>query len=381
MATRPRKKDGPRREPPGPPPAVSTRPREFKRYPTPGTAPGTLRAPEVARVDTVRVRVIDYDPDHLEEREVASLEECRGFPETPSVTWINVDGLTDLQLIETLGRMFHLHPLSLEDVLNCGQRPKVEDYGDYKFIVLRSLRMEDGHLAGEQISLFLGRNFVLTFQEVPGDTFDPVRERIRQGKGMIRKSGPDYLAYALIDALIDEFFPVLEHFGERVEQLEDEVVGRPSPATLHQIHQVKRELLALRRSAWPERDLLNALLRDDSELIRPETKVFLRDCYDHVVQALDMIETYRELASGMLDVYLSSLSNRMNEVMKVLTVISTIFIPLTFIAGIYGMNFDTEISPWNMPELEWRYGYLFSLALMATVALGLVVYFRRKKWF
>jgi magnesium transporter len=377
MAARPRKRD---RKRPELPTATPHTPKRFKRYHTPGTAPGTLRAPEIARVDKVRVRVIDYDAEHVEEREIEHLDECRRFSDTPSVTWINVDGLTDVPLLESLGQMFRLHALTLEDVLNCGQRPKVEDYGAYKFIVLRSLRMEGGRLAGEQISLFLGPNFVLTFQEVPGDSFDPVRERIRQGKGLIRKSGPDYLAYALIDALIDEFFPVLEQFGERIETLEDELIERPSPATLHQIHDVKRELLALRRAAWPERDLLNTLLRDDSELIRPETKIFLRDCYDHVVQALDMIETYRELASGMLDVYLSSLSNRMNEVMKVLTVISTIFIPLTFIAGIYGMNFHPN-SPWNMPELDWWFGYPFSLALMVAVALGMVAYFRRKNWF
>ena len=198
---------------------------------------------------------------------------------------------------------------------------------------------------------------------------------------MIRRSGPDYLAYALIDAMIDEFFPVLEHFGERIEALEDALVETPAPEVLRSIHAVKRELLSLRRAAWPQRDLLNALLREDSELIRPETKVFLRDPYDHVVQAMDMIETFRELSSGMIDVYLSSLSNRMNEVMKVLTVISTIFIPLTFIAGIYGMNFDTEVSPWNMPELEWYYGYPLSLALMAAVAAGLVLFFRRRGWF
>jgi magnesium transporter len=241
--------------------------------------------------------------------------------------------------------------------------------------------MVEEKLASEQISIIFGPNYVLTLQEVPGDSFDPVRERIRHGKGRIRGRGSDYLAYALIDALTDEFFPVLEHFGERVEALEDALLERPGPATLHEIHDIKRELLALRRAAWPERELLNAMMRNDSELITADTKIYLRDCYDHVVQAMDMIETYRELASGMLDVYLSSVSNRMNEVMKVLTIIATIFIPLTFIAGIYGMNFDPDRSPLNMPELRWYYGYPFSLALMAVVALALVYYFRRKGWF
>jgi magnesium transporter len=352
----------------------------FKRYHKPGTAPGTLRPVEDQRVERARVTVIHYNAEKLEELEISDPAECEPFSERRGVTWINVEGLTDIGLIESLGKTFGLHPLSLEDVLNCGQRPKVEEYDDYQFVIMRSLRLDGEQLEGEQISLFFGRNFVLTFQEVPGDSFEAVRARIRSGKGLIRKAGPDYLAYALIDALVDEFFPVLEHLGERVEALEDELVDQPSPDLLRRIHAVKRELLALRRAAWPERDLLNALLREDSELIHPGTKVFLRDPYDHIVQAMDMIETFRELASGMIDVYLSSLSNRMNEVMKVLTVISTIFIPLTFIAGIYGMNFHPN-SPWNMPELEWYYGYPFSLALMLAVALSLVYYFRRKGWF
>jgi magnesium transporter len=367
-------------EAPGPAHPHHRHHRSFKRYHKPGTAPGTLRAPEETRVDRVRVTVIHYDVHGVEERVIEGPEECEPFRDRSGVTWINIDGLSDVALLESLGRTFRLHPLTLEDVLNCGQRPKVEDYGEYQFVVMRSLRLERGQVEGEQICLFFGRNFVLTFQEVPGDSFEAVRARIRHGKGLIRRSGPDYLAYALIDALIDEFFPVLEQFGERIEALEDELVEGPSPQVLRSIHAVKRELLGLRRAAWPQRDLLNALLREDSELIKPETKVFLRDPYDHVVQAMDMIETFRELSSGMIDVYLSSLSNRMNEVMKVLTVISTIFIPLTFIAGIYGMNFDTS-SPWNMPELKWYFGYPFSLALMAAVAVGLVLFFRRRGWF
>ena len=361
--------------------ASRPRPLMGTRYHAPGTAPGTLVAPEEPRTTTVRVTVMDYDNEHLSESEIHGISELRQFCHTRTVTWINVEGLTDVHLLEALGRDFGIHPLTLEDVLNCGQRPKIEAYACYEFAVMKSFALIGDKLASEQISIIFGDGYVLTLQEVPGDSFEPVRERIRHGKGRIRTKGSDYLAYALIDALTDEFFPVLEHFGERVEALEDALLERPGPATLHEIHDIKRELLALRRAAWPERELLNAMMRNDSELITADTKIYLRDCYDHVVQAMDMIETYRELASGMLDVYLSSVSNRMNEVMKVLTIIATIFIPLTFIAGIYGMNFDPDTSPWNMPELRWYYGYPFSLALMAVVALALVYYFRRKGWF
>ncbi|HZF12204.1 MAG TPA: magnesium/cobalt transporter CorA [Thermoanaerobaculia bacterium] len=360
-------------------PTPHRRPQFGTRYQPPGTAPGTLTPLSQPRSAQVRVTVLDYSPEHVTEKEVGRIEEVFPFRDTASVTWINVEGLADVELLASLGRHFKLHPLALEDVLNCGQRPKVEDYDDYEFAVLKSLHRGDAELEVEQISLVFGRNYVITFQERPGDSFAPVRERIRKGKGQIRRAGPDYLAYALMDALIDEFFPVLERYGERIEELEDELVDRSSPQSVHQIHALKRDLLVLRRAAWPERDLVNALLRAESPLIHPETKVFLRDCYDHMVQAMDMIETYRELAAGMLDVYLSSVSNRMNEIMKVLTIIATIFIPLSFVAGIYGMNFDPA-SPWNLPELHWRFGYLYSLGLMAAVALGMLLYFKRKGW-
>jgi magnesium transporter len=350
------------------------------RYPTPGTAPGTLNPPDWPSTSPTRVTIIDYGPDHLTERHCERFEEILEFRDTPSVTWINIEGLHDVELLRSLGAAFGFHPLTLEDVLNCGQRPKVESYGAYHFMVLKSLRLRE-ELEVEQISFFLSGNYIITLQEVPGDSFEAVRQRIRQGKGLIRKAGPDYLAYALIDALIDEFFPVLESYGERIEELESELVLRPSPAYLRTVYKIKRELLVLRRMAWPEREVINALQRDESKLIHPDTQVFLRDCYDHTVQVIDMIETYRDLAAGMLDVYLSSTSNRMNEIMKVLTVISTIFIPLNFIAGVYGMNFDPQRSPFNMPELEWRYGYLAVLSLMASVAIGLIFFFRRKGWF
>jgi magnesium transporter len=361
---------------------MASRPKrpQWLRYPAPGTAPGTLTALPESPSTPVRVTVIDYGPEHVTEKEVPRVEDLFPFRDTASVTWINVEGLSDLSLIESLGTHFKLHPLSLEDVLNCGQRPKVEDYDDYEFVILKSLHSATEGLEVEQISLFLGHNYVITFQQQAGDSFEPVRERIRKGKGLIRRAGADYLAYALIDALIDEFFPVLEQYGEKIEAMEDELVDRPTPQTVHQIHALKRDLLTLRRAAWPERDLVNSLLRAESPLIHAETKVFLRDCYDHMVQAMDMVETYRELAAGMLDVYLSSVSNRMNEIMKVLTIIATIFIPLSFISGVYGMNFDTSVSRFNLPELHWRYGYFYSLGLMLAVALGLLSYFRKKGW-
>lgn len=348
-----------------------------KRFHKPGTAPGTLKAPE-KRVEQVRITVMDYAPDRLEEKTVTRIEQLFPYRDSPTVTWINIEGLHDVATLETLGKHFGFHPLTLEDVLNCGQRPKIEDYGEYHFMIMKSLLQGD-KLETEQISFFLGGNYVITLQEVPGDSFEPVRERIRRGKGMIRKSGPDYLTYALIDALVDEFFPVLEQYGERIENLEAELLAHPTPETIQEIHRVKRELLLLRRVAWPERDVIAAMQREESDVIRPETQVFLRDCYDHTIQVIDMIETFRDVAAGMLDVYLSSVSNRMNEVMKVLTIISTIFIPLNFIAGVYGMNFHTD-KPMNMPELDWPFGYPFALTLMLTVAVLLVFYFRKKRW-
>lgn len=351
-----------------------------KRYSTPGTEPGTLRPIESPRTDKVRMTVIDYDADHFEEKTIESVEELAPYCDTPSVTWINIEGLTDIPLLEALGREFDIHPLTLEDVLNCGQRPKLEDYGSYHFVVMKSLRLAEAGLELEQISFILAEHFVITLQEIPGDSFEAVRERLRKGKGQIRSAGPDYLAYALIDALVDEFFPVLETYGEHLEALEDTVIQKATPDTLNEIHQIKRELLIVRRAAWPEREVINALQREGNDLIRPETRVFLRDCYDHTIQVIDMIETYRDLAGGLLEVYLSSVSNRMNEVMKVLTIISTIFIPLNFIAGLYGMNFNTDY-PLNMPELHWAYGYPAVLCVMLTVAVSLVFYFRRKGWF
>jgi len=342
-----------------------------------GAPPGTLVADPAARRPDVYV--IRYGPDEIAEQPVDSIAALRERMGSAPVTWVDVRGLGDLGLIQEIGNLFNLHSLALEDVVNVHQRPKAEEYEDHLFIVTR-MHVEERPPESEQISLFLGKNYVLTFQERAGDCFEPVRERIRKRRGRIRASGADYLAYALLDAVIDAYFPVLERFGETVEVLEELVTSRPGENLVSEIHKVKRDLLASRRAVWPMREMINQLIRDETPLVTDHTRIFLRDCYDHTVQLMDMIETYREIASSLVDIHLSSLSKRMNEIMKVLTIIATIFIPLGFIAGVYGMNFDPEASPWNMPELGWYLGYPFALGLMGLVAAGLVFYFWREGW-
>lgn len=355
--------------------------RSHKRLSEPGSAPGTLRAPAERRVETVTVTVMIYGPDDLKETRCSSIEETLAAlrEESSGVTWVHVAGIHEIAGLEALGKRFGLHPLTLEDVVNAGQRPKLEDYDDYLFVVMRVIHSAEA-VAGEQISMYLGRGWVLTFEEIPEDAFDLVRDRIRRGKGQIRSAGADYLAYAIVDAVVDHYFPVLEELGERIEAVEDELVADPTHDTLEKIHQLKRELLLLRRAAWPQREVISALGRGEAELVRRETRVFLRDCYDHTIQIMDIVETYRDLANSMMDLYLSSVSNRINEIMKVLTVIASIFIPLSFIAGVYGMNFNTKASPLNMPELDWYWGYPVLWLLMIALAAGMLLYFRRKKW-
>ncbi len=351
--------------------------RWIRRQTAPGASPGTL-APDPEASKPV-VRVLSYGADDFEEREVADLSTLRGLVGKRPVTWVHVQGLGDGAAIAALGELFGLHKLALEDVVNVHQRPKVEQYGETLFIVTRvPSRREETDT--EQVALFLGGGFVVSFEERPPEVFAPVRERIRARRGRIRFEEADYLAYALLDAAVDGFFPVLERLGEQLEELEELVVGRPSPATVSRIQACKHDLLMLRRAIWPQREALAVLFRDPSPLVRPETRVYLRDCYDHTIQIMDLLETYREIGSGLMDVYLSSVSNRMNEVMKVLTIIATIFMPLSFLASLYGMNFQTDKSPWNMPELAWRYGYPFALGLMALSSLGMLLYFWRKGW-
>jgi magnesium transporter len=348
-----------------------------KRTP-PGASPGTLVVDEAAQHPTIRITT--YTADRLKEVDVSSVAEVASLIDDSAVTWVDVQGLGDLETIQELGKIFGIHGLALEDIINAHQRPKVEAYRDHVFIVTR-MPVVGGGSATEQISMFLGASFLLTFQERTGDDFEPVRNRLRSAPGgRIRSAKADYLAYALLDAVIDGYFPVLEAYGERVEDLEIEVVTSPQVGLTSRIHEVKRDLLALRRALWPQREMINALIRDEHPGITDQTRTYLRDCYDHTIQLVDVLETYREISSGLIDVYLSSLSARMNEIMKVLTFIATIFIPLGFIAGLYGMNFSPDISPWNMPELTWYYGYPYALSLMAAVVLGMVLYFRSRGW-
>lgn len=342
-----------------------------------GLPPGTLIHIGEHKTEKVRITIIEYNGENFQEREIADISEYRPSKDTSSVTWINVDGLHQVEIIEKIGEIFHLHPLILEDIVNTEQFPKMEDHGDYLFIVLKMLYNDDkmNGINVEQVSLCLGPNFVLSFQEEKGrDVFNPVRERIRSGKGRIRKLGSDYLAYSLIDAIVDNYFVILERIGEKIEIIEEQVVKDPAQTVLHEIHRLKREMIFLRKSVWPLREVINSMDRGETCLIHESMHFYLRDLYDHTIRVIETIETFRDIISGMLDIYLSSISNRINAVMKVLTIIATIFMPLTFIAGLYGMNFR------YMPELEWRYGYFVVLLFMAAIGVSMLVYFRVKKW-
>jgi magnesium transporter len=347
-----------------------------------GLPPGTLVHVGTKKIEKTRMTIVNYDPDNFEEKELKTIEECFSYKDKQMVTWINIDGVQQMDIIEKIGKHFNLHPLVLEDIVNTDQRPKIEDYDSYLFLVFKMLYRQGGEKEAQSghLSLIVGPQFVISFQEKEGDVFSPIRERIRRGKGSIRKMGSDYLAYALIDVIVDNYFSVLENMGEEIEELEKELLSNPRTQTLQEINRLKREMLFLRKSVWPLREVINGLQRGESTLIKESTVIFLRDVYDHTIQVMDTIETFRDLTSGMFDIYLSSVSNKMNEVMKVLTIIATIFIPLTFIAGIYGMNFNPEVSPWNMPELNWAFGYLVAIGIMIITALGMIVYFKRKKW-
>jgi magnesium transporter len=343
---------------------------------TAGLAPGEMVLIGEQKMEKPRITILDYDEGQVTDKEVAAVEECFPFKEKPTVTWINIDGVHDLNVIEKIAARFGVHPLVMEDIVNTGQRPKMEDFGDYMFVVLKMLLHDaaSDRVRTEQVSLILGTNFVISFQEVQGDVFDSIRERIRSAKGRIRKMGSDYLCYTLIDAVVDNYFLILEKFGERIEGMEDQLISNPTPETLQTIHTLKREMILLRKSVWPVRELIAGLQRAESQLICDGVQVYLRDVYDHTIQVMDTVESFRDMVAGMRDTYLSSVSNRMNEVMKVLTIIATIFIPITFIAGIYGMNFEF------MPELGVHYGYFVALGVMGGVAIVMIQYFRRRGW-
>jgi len=343
---------------------------------TRGLPPGSLVHIGEKKTEKIKISIIDYSANKFEEKEIKNVEECFSLKRKPSVSWINIDGLHEIDVIEKIGHCFDIHPLVLEDILDTDQRPKMEEFDKYIFLVLKMLYNDNKthEIRSEQVSLIFGPNFVISFQETIGDVFDSVRERIRKNKGRIRKMGSDYLAYALIDAIVDNYFSILEKIGERVEDMEQDVVSKPEPEILQKIYNLKREMIYLRKSVWPIRELINNLLREESRLIKKNTHIFLRDLYDHTIQVIETIETFRDMITGMLDIYMSSISNKMNEVMKVLTIFAAIFIPLTFIAGVYGMNFE------NMPELGWSFGYFMVLIIMLLVGILLLGFFKHKKW-
>ena len=328
------------------------------------------------KTENVGMTLINYDEAQYQEGEIKKIEKCFPFKDKPFVTWLNINGIHDAEIIEKIGEYVGLHPLLLKDIMNTDHRPKIEDFGDYIFIILKMIYYNEkkNKIEIEQVSLILGINFVISFQEREGDVFNSIRERIKKGKGKMRKSGADYLAYSLIDAIVDSHFLILEGTGEKIEKMEEKLLANPTPNTLQGIHNLKKDMIFLRKSVWPLREVISCLERTESSLIEESTDIYLRDVYEHCIQVIDTIETFRDMISGMVDIYLSSISNKMNEVMKVLTIIATIFIPLTFITGVYGMNFA------YMPELQWRWGYFAALFMMAVVSVFMLIYFRKKKW-
>ncbi|MBU4075378.1 MAG: magnesium/cobalt transporter CorA [Euryarchaeota archaeon] len=347
-----------------------------KRSTKTGLPPGALIHIGEKKIELAKIKILDYDENQFKEVEAKTIEECFPFKEKPTITWINIDGLHQVDIIEKIGKNFDFHPLLLEDILNTEQRPKIEVFENHIYIVLKMLYYNEkiNEINTEQISIIFGQNFVISFQEREGDVFNPIRDRIRTSKGRIRKMGADYLAYTLMDSIVDNYFTILEKIGEDIEDVEESMITNPTPKTLHAIHLLKRKMISLRKSVWPLREVVSALERSESSLIHPSTRIYLKDVYDHTIQVIDTVETFRDVLSGMLDVYLSSISNKMNEVMKVLTIIATIFIPLTFIAGVYGMNFE------YMPELKWQLGYPAIWFVMIIIGISMMVYFRKKKW-
>jgi magnesium transporter len=341
-----------------------------------GSSPGTLVHVGEKKSDDIHLSLLHYDADSLVERPLDRFEDASPLLEPTTTTWINIDGIHDIDYMALIGRQYGLHPLTMEDVLNTTQRPKVEDFDDYIFVVMKMLRYDPGQdrIFSEQISLILGKEVLISFQEASGDVFEPVRERIRKGKGRIRNGGCDYLAYALVDAIVDNYFVILEKLGERLEILEETLDDGQDAGVLDEIHSIRKELIYLRKQVWPLREIITHFLKSDTPFVGAATGLFMRDVYDHTIQTMDTIESFRDILSGMQDLYLSTISNRMNEVMKVLTIIATIFIPITFVAGIYGMNFT------RMPELTWRWGYLFVWVIIIAIVVAMLAFFRHRKW-
>ncbi len=352
-------------------------PKSFRRMARKaGMPPGSLVYMGEKEALPAKITITRYNEQNIVERQLEDFTECQMAADPGEVTWINVTGISHVKHLEKLGECFKIHPLVLEDILEVGQRPKVEDYDDYLYIVLNYIRPvpEGEELVAEEISLVLGPHYLLSFYAGDNDIYAPIRERLLQAKGRIRKLGADYLAYSLIDLIVDNYFIELERFGDQMESLEDEVVANPSPQTLRDVHRFKNDMIMLRKSLWPLREVIARLERRESPLISESLGNYFRDVYDHTIIAIDTVETYRDILSGMLDIYLSSMSNRLNSIMKVLTIIATIFMPLTFITSLYGMNFK------HMPELQWEYGYFMVLGVVAVVAVSMLEYFRRKRW-
>jgi len=348
-----------------------------KRSKKAGLPPGTLVHIGEQRAEASKITVINYDEADYHEMELKTVEECFPYKDKPSMTWLNIDGIHQKEILEKLSGCFGFHPLVMEDIMNTGQRPKMEDYSDYLYIVLKMLyyNEKENKMSTEQVSLIVSPHIVISFQEgLEGDVFGPLRERIKNDKGKIRKMGTDYLAYSMIDAIVDSYFMILEKLGEKIELLEEGLISDPKTATLHEIHYLKTEMIFLRKAVWPLREVISMMVRGESPLIHEPMKIYLRDVYDHTIQVIDTIENLRDMVSGMLDIYLSSISNRLNSVMKVLTIIATIFIPLTFIVGVYGMNFK------YMPELEWRFGYPLIWLIMLAIGISMLILFRKKNW-
>jgi magnesium transporter len=351
-----------------------------KRYHPPGTPPGTLIEARTPDTSPLRIRLIDYSRDTITVLDDIDASECAPYLLRDTMTWVHVQGRPTETALRELGSAFGLHSLALEDVLNTGQRPKIEPFDDQLFIVMSLALLQDDLVDVQQIAFFLSETFLVSFYEGDFEPFEPVLKRLRDGGSRLRARGVDFLLHSLVDVVIDQGFPVLENFGLQLEELEERLLTAAGRETLEKIHVVKRELIFLRRMLWPQREVVNQLLRGDEGLVREETLVYLRDCYDHTIQIMDLLETYRDMIGSMLDIYLSSVSNRMNEIMRMLTVIATIFIPLTFIVGVYGMNFDRTASAWNMPELGWPYGYLLVWAIMIGIVVAMMALFRRRGW-
>ena len=354
--------------------------RLFHRRSGPGAVPGQLVSDSTS--NRPRISVLTYNAAKVNEYQDIPVGQLESHLKKDFVTWVNVDGLGDAEVISEVGLLFGLHPLALEDVLHVHQRAKVEEFEDHLFVVVRMPMIRNGEFDAEQVAMFLGPNFVLTFQEKHGDVLDAVRDRIRTGRGRIRESQSDYLAYAIVDAIVDSYFPIVEATGNRMEDLEDILFEEDSvdDSVVDEIHEIRSQLRAFRRAIWPHREAMGLIVRGQHEIIQPATRVYFRDCYDHVQQIIDVVETYGEMCADLREVYFTNLSIRTNDVMKVLTIIATIFMPLSFIVGLYGMNFDTQVSPWNMPELEWRLGYPISLTRMCLVTAAMVGYFYRRGW-